>query len=133
MNREMNRLLESLAARLMEAEAFDAEEMLLAAAKEVGEKYAKTRFIAGTPEVQSKGGITVLKGQLQPYNDAKLDSFTVVLDGADVKISASALVAGEDAESQGFQHKMAKQTYPLEGLTAPKLAKLIVGLAKKVK
>ena len=136
MTPEITALLESLVLRLEAAAS--PEDMLTQAGELLAAKYAKTRHIKGGPSVEEQDGVYVLKGDLQPYNDAKLNSYIVVLRDfggtaptAEVRVYGS--IPAKDAETSGFRQVGAKKTMSAVGLTAEKLAKILADLGKKAK
>jgi len=127
MNRQVTEMLEAI------KDSLNVEQMLSDAAEEFASKYAKTPYIMGGFTVETREGVSVLKGNLKPYNDAGINSYIVVLDGDKVEVRAYGSFASDDVESQGFGQTSAKKVLSAKKLTASKLAKTIADLGKKAK
>jgi hypothetical protein len=127
MNRQVTEMLEAI------KDSLNVEQMLSDAAEEFATKYAKTPYIMGGFTVETREGVSVLKGNLKPYNDAGINSYIVVLDGDKVEVRAYGSFASSDPEAQGFGQTSAKKSMSSKGLTASKLAKVIADLGKKAK
>lgn len=82
----------------------DMEAFLLQAAEAFNRKYARSRFIAGTPRVWEYANGLAMQGRLLPRNISGVDSFTVLWNASrkQFEVSAFGNIPGEDAESQGF-------------------------------
>lgn len=136
MHTRISSMLERLALRL-EAAA-NPEDMLMQAGELLALKYAKTKHIMGGPSVEEQDGVYVLKGSLQPYNDAKINGYFVVLrdfgsTAPTAELSVNGSIPAKDAETSGFRQVRAKKAMSAVGLTAEKLAKALADLAQKAK
>jgi hypothetical protein len=111
------------------------EDFLVQAAQAFNRKYAKTRFIMGTPEVRDHGSMLHLRVALQPYNDSGVDSLNVWVTGDDAKVSVAGQHVGEGAnpETEGFGHVMAEDKIKIKGMAPDKLAEVAFRLSKKMK
>lgn len=118
------------------SEGFPVDEAFLEqVARVFNHKYAKTRFISGTPEVTTSDshGIMYLRAQLQPYNDSHVDALYIWIwkDGR-ARMTVSGSTPGDDVESQGFQHAHAEDNFKYTKQTADQLAKMAFDLSKKM-
>lgn len=135
MNSRLNAKLEALKESMSGEGVASAavEEMLGDAAVEFAKKHAKTSYIMGGPKVETRDGVSVLKGNLKPYNDAKIDSYIVVVEDDKVEMRVYGSFASDDVEAQGFGQTSAKKVMSLKGLDASKLAKALADLGQKAK
>lgn len=124
-----------LAEAMSDGDEFPVDEAFLKEVAQVfNKKYAKTRFIKGTPEVKDNSKVILLRVDLQPYNDAKVDSLSLWIEkGGQARMTVSGSAPGDDAESQGFTHAMAEVKFKYDGETAEQLAKKAFDLSKKMK
>jgi len=110
---------------------------LVSTAQAFNRNFAKTRFIKGTPEVKQQGSSLFLSVAFQPYNDAKVDSFSVFIkDGetkAKVSVWGSYVGEGVDVETEGFGQRGAKGDVDLKNMDPVKFAAWIAKLSKKMK
>lgn len=110
--------LRALADRVA-AETVVDEEYLIQVAHVFNHKYAKTRFIMGTPEVQKHGDKLRLKVNFQPHNDAGVDSINLWVEGTWAEAQVAAQKVPEGGSGGGFLHVMARDAFTLHGHETP--------------
>jgi len=109
------------------------EDFLVQVAQVFNRRYARTRFIMGTPEVRDHGSMLHLRVSLQPYNDAGVDSLNIWITGDTAKVSVAGQNVPEGSDgSGGFEHVMADDKFDISGMPPEKLADLAFKLSKKM-
>ena len=129
MNREVTEMLEAIKFSM---ESRDVEEMLADAAEEFVKTYANSYYTQRGPSIETREGVTVLKGDM-PINPSKVTSYIVVVDGDKVELRVYGSFASDDVETSGFGQTSAKKVLSLAKLNASTLAKTIADLGKKAK